>query len=378
MKILIKASDNKYNAGPYKYITTHGIGPGTLPKDVELVKVVDLPNFRCELYLDRPLTSEELDYYDIRSETGERGGVQASIGLNTALNAAIRAITCDDDDYRYKIMNKLARGTYKIPEDISRRIHDIVDSCDSMPDESNNYHGDCVDKLKNMMENSVEASQQYIKSDETSDIVGDRYTGSGLYSDRTWKILPVDLFKRLAEALADPQIVETKPKHPNRSDLYKNRFEAFSKIINLPEEFTSEITQTWDSGSPSVKISIKYEDQSAGYTYEGISREGEAGIKDAISVIYERMLRYSEPGLLDEDSVERWIIVDKDGKQTSDKEFISEESANQWKEDAIRTCLPNFKLSYLSEYYNRVVKTSDSTVKSSVDIDDSMHVGVTL
>lgn len=53
---------------PYRYITKHGIGPGTLPKDVVLVDWEDLPNYKTAIYLDRPLTTKELYYYDIYPE----------------------------------------------------------------------------------------------------------------------------------------------------------------------------------------------------------------------------------------------------------------------------------------------------------------------
>ena len=62
-------STEKKKKKGYKYITNHGLGPGTLPKDVELVDYEDLDNYKTAIYLDRPLTSDELDYYDIPSET---------------------------------------------------------------------------------------------------------------------------------------------------------------------------------------------------------------------------------------------------------------------------------------------------------------------
>lgn len=54
---------------PYWYITKHGIGPGTLPKDVKLGKVKDLPNYYTAIWIDRPLSTDELKYYDIYPET---------------------------------------------------------------------------------------------------------------------------------------------------------------------------------------------------------------------------------------------------------------------------------------------------------------------
>lgn len=49
----------------YKYCTKHGIGPGTLPKDVTIIDWEEPDDYRTILWLNRELTSEEQDYYDI-------------------------------------------------------------------------------------------------------------------------------------------------------------------------------------------------------------------------------------------------------------------------------------------------------------------------
>jgi hypothetical protein len=54
---------------PYWYITKHGIGPGTLPKDVKIGKYKDLDNYYTVIWIDRPLSTDELKYYDIYPET---------------------------------------------------------------------------------------------------------------------------------------------------------------------------------------------------------------------------------------------------------------------------------------------------------------------
>ena len=69
MKRLIE-STRRYPT--YKYYTKHGLGPGTLPKGVQLVDWEDIDdNITC-IYLNRPLTTSELDEYDIYSETSEQ------------------------------------------------------------------------------------------------------------------------------------------------------------------------------------------------------------------------------------------------------------------------------------------------------------------
>ena len=67
MKLYIKSNSNS-NSG-YLYIFKHGIGPGTVPKDVAFLKEKDLPNGYTAVWLDRFLTDRELKAYDIPSET---------------------------------------------------------------------------------------------------------------------------------------------------------------------------------------------------------------------------------------------------------------------------------------------------------------------
>lgn len=54
----------------YLYFSTHGTGPGTSPRDVRVREMDwDLPGGWVAIKTDRPLTSEELDWYDIQPET---------------------------------------------------------------------------------------------------------------------------------------------------------------------------------------------------------------------------------------------------------------------------------------------------------------------
>lgn len=53
------------NDEKYVYILRHGFGPGTIPKTVDIINFEDLDNGETKVWLNRPLTKEELDYYDI-------------------------------------------------------------------------------------------------------------------------------------------------------------------------------------------------------------------------------------------------------------------------------------------------------------------------
>ena len=62
--------EDKRNANRgYKYIMKHGLGTGTLPKDVNIIDWVDNDDWSTTVWLDRPLSTEELNRYDIPSET---------------------------------------------------------------------------------------------------------------------------------------------------------------------------------------------------------------------------------------------------------------------------------------------------------------------
>ena len=53
----------------FKYALTHGIGPGTKPEDVGIIKIVGYDNGITFVWFDRVLSTEELTKYDIPSET---------------------------------------------------------------------------------------------------------------------------------------------------------------------------------------------------------------------------------------------------------------------------------------------------------------------
>ena len=82
MKRVIKASS--FTNKGYLYLTKHGIGPGTLPRGVKLLKSKELSRYITAIWLDRFLTTKELDYYDIYPETNmqavlDRNGIDETV-----------------------------------------------------------------------------------------------------------------------------------------------------------------------------------------------------------------------------------------------------------------------------------------------------------
>lgn len=53
---------------PYMYVLTHGFGPGTIPRGVKVGRVEDYKGYTV-VWLDRPLSTDELRQYDIPAET---------------------------------------------------------------------------------------------------------------------------------------------------------------------------------------------------------------------------------------------------------------------------------------------------------------------
>lgn len=56
--------NNINEAKAYKYVLSHGFGPGTLPKDVEILDHYE-EGYCDVVYLSRKLTSDEVEEYDI-------------------------------------------------------------------------------------------------------------------------------------------------------------------------------------------------------------------------------------------------------------------------------------------------------------------------
>lgn len=89
----------------YRYITKHGIGPGTIPKDVELIKWEDLPNYRTAIYVNRPLTTNELEAYDIYPEHIQESKILESIDDNDVEKLSQYDITNNELSILLELLN---------------------------------------------------------------------------------------------------------------------------------------------------------------------------------------------------------------------------------------------------------------------------------
>lgn len=80
----IPFESKRNNKCPYWYIFKHGIGPGTVPDDVKIGKVKDIDNYYSIVWIDRPLSTDELKYYDIYPETMNMSILKNKLGYTQA------------------------------------------------------------------------------------------------------------------------------------------------------------------------------------------------------------------------------------------------------------------------------------------------------
>ena len=62
---IVECGEEEKERNGYKYILRHGIGPGTLPRDTMVISWEDLPNWKTAVWIDRPLTSAEMEEYEV-------------------------------------------------------------------------------------------------------------------------------------------------------------------------------------------------------------------------------------------------------------------------------------------------------------------------
>lgn len=80
----------------YWYFTTHGVMPGSIPKGLNIIKIIDKPEGTYFL-TDRVLTTKSLKYYDIK-ERSPKGVIKASSHLN--LEDRLKRIIVQEKDWK--------------------------------------------------------------------------------------------------------------------------------------------------------------------------------------------------------------------------------------------------------------------------------------
>ena len=110
----IWGSLNESAKNEYRYITNHGIGPGTLPNNV-YVRSEDLENGKTAIYTNRPLSDEELKKYDIKPEwvqegTSKKYTIYVTSGGDGVYNSKVYDVVDSEEQASDIVAELLAQG----------------------------------------------------------------------------------------------------------------------------------------------------------------------------------------------------------------------------------------------------------------------------
>lgn len=110
----IWGSLNESAKNEYRYITNHGIGPGTLPNNV-YVRSEDLENGKTAIYTNRPLSDEELKKYDIKPEwvqegTSKKYTIYVTSGGDGVYNSRVYDVVDSEEQASDIVSELLAQG----------------------------------------------------------------------------------------------------------------------------------------------------------------------------------------------------------------------------------------------------------------------------
>ena len=105
MRIVANRRSVKADKNGYLYFTKHGLGPGTLPKDVKLLDWRDVDDNITAIWLDRFLTTKELNQYDIYPETSDQHKMYSK-KLNSCTITASRPDNSYQHYYAYDYKGK--------------------------------------------------------------------------------------------------------------------------------------------------------------------------------------------------------------------------------------------------------------------------------
>lgn len=170
--------------GSYLYITKHGLGPGTKPKDVKLIDSKDLSDYLTAIWLDRPLTSKELEYYDIYPETEIDEVLRKYDIPETSESLSIVTSATNEETASLVNENYLAQliksVDEKLPDTFVTYTYDIGDdyvTCTSVSPTQIAEYTVPLDDLSGVIEEDMEyilgAIDEFYEEDEESELVQD-------------------------------------------------------------------------------------------------------------------------------------------------------------------------------------------------------------
>lgn len=129
----------------YWYHARHGVGPGTIPKDVHLIKVVEDPENSWKDYflLDRVLTTAELAEYDLKEECPPSVECATSIKASTSVDCMdyYQRMSPEDETYAFSFLDDQAL------EDMGYGDHHILGWYEAKPEYKENLGDQGLDAM---------------------------------------------------------------------------------------------------------------------------------------------------------------------------------------------------------------------------------------
>jgi hypothetical protein len=163
-RIIHSSSDirSKTQDSEYWFFTRHGVQPGSVPKDVEILDIVDTPNGTF-VKLNRFLSTKELDYYDIIEKAPE--------GITSAESTKISWNDMELVDQLAAIQNyvKEYEGT-RVFEDfaeyVNKDVSDVIDLFSDMESRNMIYIPYNIQKDSEFANDDIYSNKEITASDE--------------------------------------------------------------------------------------------------------------------------------------------------------------------------------------------------------------------
>lgn len=135
-------SDTEEDGEGYWFFTTHGVQPGSVPRDVDILDIIDTPNGSFVKF-DRFLSTEELNKYDMKERAPKSVMSAESIGIEHYPDDDIEMSTFSDKN---DVTSSTIKTSYEVELDPEESMIDmnidqyiIVDSEGSWNYDSDNY-----------------------------------------------------------------------------------------------------------------------------------------------------------------------------------------------------------------------------------------------
>ena len=135
-------SDTEEDGEGYWFFTTHGVQPGSVPRDVDILDIIDTPNGSFVKF-DRFLSTEELNKYDMKERAPKSVMSAESIGIEHYPDDDIEMSTFSDKN---DVTSSTIKTSYEVELDPEESMIDmnidqyiIVDSEGSWEYDSDNY-----------------------------------------------------------------------------------------------------------------------------------------------------------------------------------------------------------------------------------------------